>query len=283
ATSENLLNSFVNLNQHLDQKIVFHASEAGLCNRLRALCSCFCMSKILEIPLEICWEPQAACDCNFDDLYERVTENNVKFISVAELNSIDNPSQVIYINKMKHKNYFYETYLKDKVEQKDFDQEYVRFMRQLKVKPHLLLKINEFTQNFMPHDDILGVHIRRTDHVNYIRSNYPESVFSSDAKFISAIGKEIFKGYSKIFLATDNQLTKDMIFQNFPDLVISYCQDFNDNYQQKIDKNNQRHTTVEDALIDLYLLSKCKKIIGSYGSSFSEYAALLGKIPLIYP
>ena len=140
---------------------------------------------------------------------------------MAELNSINNPSQVIYINEMKHESYFYKTYLLDKVEQKYFEQEYVRFMRQLKVKPHLLSKIDEFTQKFMFNDGVLGMNIRRTDHLVYIKNYNLASNFSSDEKIISAI-------------------------------------------KQKI-------------------LSKCKQIIGSYGSSFSQYAGKLGGISVIYP
>lgn len=43
-----------------------------------------------------------------------------------------------------------------------------------------------------------------------------------------------------------------------------------------------RHTTegIISALIDLYCLSKSKKILGSFDSSFSQMAAKMGNIPL---
>ncbi len=35
---------------------------------------------------------------------------------------------------------------------------------------------------------------------------------------------------------------------------------------------------MEDAVVDLYALSRCRKIIGSYWSSFTDTAAELGSI-----
>jgi hypothetical protein len=37
---------------------------------------------------------------------------------------------------------------------------------------------------------------------------------------------------------------------------------------------------MNDAVTDFIALSRCKKILGSYASSFSELAALYGDVPL---
>jgi hypothetical protein len=37
---------------------------------------------------------------------------------------------------------------------------------------------------------------------------------------------------------------------------------------------------MNDAVLDFMALSRCKKILGSYASSFSELAALYGDLPL---
>ena len=39
---------------------------------------------------------------------------------------------------------------------------------------------------------------------------------------------------------------------------------------------------VKDAIVDLFLLSKCSKIYGSFPSSFSLSASLIGKVPFEY-
>lgn len=263
------------IKQHPEQKILFHSLRGGLCNRLRALSACLCVSKFLDIPLEICWQPHESCNCYFEDIYKKPTEKNVKFISPEAINLSSNEPHVIYVNQMKGEDFFYDSYLRDRVDKEDFDIEYVRFVRSWKIEPNLLRRIEEFSDKFGFDEKILGVHIRRTDHINYIKLRNLESRFSSDEKFINTIEREISEGYSNIFLATDNELSKKMIFNNFSGQVISYCEQFSDNYQ--------RHTSVEDAFIDLYLLSRCQKIIGTYGSSFSRYAALLGNISLVYP
>ncbi len=43
-----------------------------------------------------------------------------------------------------------------------------------------------------------------------------------------------------------------------------------------------RHTTegIISALVDLYCLSKSKKVLGSFDSSFSQMAAKMGNVPL---
>lgn len=263
------------VNQHSYHKIIFHSLRGGLCNRLRALSACLCVSKFLDIPLEICWQPHESCNCYFDDIYEKPTKNNVKFTSPETINLTSHESDVIYVNQMKGEDFFYDSYLRNIVDKKDFDVEYIQCVRSFKIKPNLLTQIEGFSNQFGFDEKILGVHIRRTDHINYIKLRNLESRFSSDEKFINTIEREISEGYSKIFLATDNELSKKMIFKNFSGQTISYCEQFSDDYQ--------RHTSVEDAVIDIYLLSRCQKIIGTYGSSFSKYAALLGNIPLVYP
>jgi hypothetical protein len=41
-----------------------------------------------------------------------------------------------------------------------------------------------------------------------------------------------------------------------------------------------RTTSIGDALIDLMLLARCREIVGTYYSSFSEVSALIGDAPL---
>jgi hypothetical protein len=40
-----------------------------------------------------------------------------------------------------------------------------------------------------------------------------------------------------------------------------------------------RTTAIDDALVDLYLLSRCRRVVATYWSSFGEMAAYVGGIP----
>ena len=258
------------INQPPYQTIILHAAIGGLGNRLRALCSYLCLSYFWDIPLFLCWYPEEACNCYFQDLYEDVCET-ISPQSMLQLLSSENSAQTLYVKVGINA---YESYLKDDVDHETFRNQYLRFVRKIKPKNHLIQEIEKFKQQNWT-DNIVGLHIRRTDLYPHLKSRNLESEFSSDEQFVSKIESELSNGCSKLFLATDNQATQNFINQKFPGKIISYCQSF--------DNLKKRHTGVENALIDLYLLSKSSKIIGSYYSSFSGYAADLGNIPLIYP
>jgi hypothetical protein len=98
------------------------------------------------------------------------------------------------------------------------------------------------------------------------------SRLSTNEGFFRKIEEEIAQGTEKFFLATDDGETRLLFEQKFPGKFISYCSTFND--------SQLRQTTVQDALVDLYLLARTNKIIGSFNSSFSIYASDLGGIPL---
>lgn len=262
--------SIATINQPPYEKIIFYAGIGGLCNRLRALCGYLCLSYFWDIPLFLCWYPEEACNCYFNELFEPVCET-ISPQSILQLFSSKKASQILYVYVGINA---YKTYLNDNIDSETFRTQYLRFVRKIKLKSHLLQDIEKIRKQYLT-ENIIGLHIRRTDLYPHMKSRNLESNFSSDEQFISVIEREIANGCSKFFLATDNQITKNIIQNSFPGKIISYCQTFN--------QENKRQTSIENALIDLYLLSKCKKIIGSYYSSFSKYAADLGNIPLIYP
>ncbi|NET44484.1 hypothetical protein [Okeania sp. SIO2B3] len=264
--------SIATINQPPYKKIIFYAGIGGLCNRLRALCAYLCLSYFWDIPLLMCWHPEEACNCYFEDLYETVCET-ISPQSVLQLFRNEDSCNILYVTEHKWPS-IHQRYLEGNIDNETYRKHYLKFVRQMKLKNHLLQEIEKFVEKYW-HNDIVGIHIRRTDLWKHLKSRGLESKFSSDDKFIKAIKKEISNGYSRFFLATDNAATKSLISKQFPEQIISYCQTFDD--------SQKRQTSTENSLIDLYLLSKSQKIIGSYHSSFSEYAAALGNIPLVYP
>lgn len=116
---------------------------------------------------------------------------------------------------MKGEDFFYDFYLRDRVDKEDFDIEYVRFVRSWKIELNLFRWIEEFFDKFGFDEKILGVYIRRMDYINYIKFRNLEFWFFFDEKFINIIEWEIFEGYLNIFLVIDNELSKKMIFNNF--------------------------------------------------------------------
>jgi hypothetical protein len=77
--------------------------------------------------------------------------------------------------------------------------------------------------------------------------------------------------YSKraTFLATDSPDEEKRLREIFAYRIITHP-------KRSVDRQNPQ--AIKDALIDLFCLSKCKKIIGSYWSSFTETACELNNI-----
>ena len=111
---------------------------------------------------------------------------------------------------------------------------------------------------------MVSVHIRRTDQVTSI-------AYSKTENFIQLMNREIDADPNvKFFLATDDKEEEALLRKTFPGRIVS-----NENRTLRRDSLDGMY----DALLDLYCLSSCKKIIGSYYSSFTDTAAALGNIP----
>jgi hypothetical protein len=97
---------------------------------------------------------------------------------------------------------------------------------------------------------MIGIHIRRTD--GHFQSNWKES----DTVLIERVKTWVSEGYV-IFLATDDP--------NYE--TVFGCKNILINKQHG--KYNNDKTNTMSAVVDLYLLSHCPVIIGTYCSSFS--------------
>ena len=91
--------------------------------------------------------------------------------------------------------------------------------------------------------------------------------------FIKAIENEIRQNVNiRFFLATDDAEEEKAICKTFIGRIL--CRP-----KKSLDRNCPEG--IIDALADLYYLSKCSKVIASYGSSFSDVAAEWGNIEKI--
>ena len=111
--------------------------------------------------------------------------------------------------------------------------------------------------------EFIGLHIRRSDNEMSIK-------YSPTELFIDAIEKEIESNPAvKFYLATDDSHEEKLITERFGDRICTYK-------KHSVDRNTE--VAIVDAMIDLTNLASCKKIYGSYYSSFSDVAAIWGNI-----
>lgn len=116
-----------------------------------------------------------------------------------------------------------------------------------------------------PAGPTIGIHIRRTDNKRSIE-NSPISAFE---QICEQLTKE--NPATRFYIATDDE---------------TVLNDFSNKYNvikaKRFGKVKARDSVegMKDAYVDMLCLSRCDKIYGSFASSFSEVAALIGDIKL---
>ena len=101
------------------------------------------------------------------------------------------------------------------------------------------------------------MHIRRIE-------NEQSVIYSPLERFVECMKEEINRDNNiKFFISTDDYQVEEYLRNLFPHRIITHN-------KKSLSRNSSRG--VQDALIDLYCLSNCSKLIGSYWSSFTDTA-----------
>lgn len=113
---------------------------------------------------------------------------------------------------------------------------------------------------------LVGVHIRRTDHIEAIK-NSPLELFIDRMKDELSNNTETY-----FYVATDSPDTERELKEIFKDRIITFD-----------DKCLKRETVsgIKDAYVEMLCLAAGEKIFGSFNSTFSLMASRLGNIPLV--
>ena len=131
-------------------------------------------------------------------------------------------------------------------------------------KRDLQLRIDQITSTFS--ENMIGVHIRRTDNIASINSS-PIDVF------VHLMQLEIEKEDTvKFYVASDEEEVKKKLQDKFPGRVITLMDD----------TSRDSLEGMKFAVVDFFCLSKTKKILGSVASSYSQIAAEIGGIKIEY-
>lgn len=109
-----------------------------------------------------------------------------------------------------------------------------------------------------------GIHIRRTDNAESRRQS-PDELFEKAIREI--LDKE---GDARFYLATDDEDVKVKFRTIFGNRMVTS--------PAKASRNTVEG--IRDAATEMFVLSRTKLILGSYYSSFSEAASIIGDVPL---
>ena len=256
----------------------------GLGNRMRALDSAIALARALGYPITMVWNIDASLGCRFNDLfYPPASIQKIVHRNRNRKSRIERLLRKITYNIGRRKELSMEQQEVEKHMRQHFDfKQLSRYptvhiatcshfyeseapFREFHPVQQLQSQIDSYTHLF---NNTIGVHLRRTD--NYIATEHSPTEF-----FLATMERMVHDDpQTGFFLATDDPQEEKRFLDAFPGRVISH---------RKRSYHRSEPAAIQDALIDLYVLSKCKKIIGSYWSSFSDVASALGGAELILP
>lgn len=264
---------------------------AGLCNRMRVIASSYACAHALGYPSRVLW-----CGCNkdckarFGALFQPVDLPDLVVAETDSLYTETNSRRHFFLPAILRKLRYakvYENYnfrnpgdrpsLQEQLSS-DKPEKRVAVYSMHQCGPNYPLNrlfrpvpaIEERVQALVPDGagPVIGVHIRRTDHVEAIRH-------ASVERYVEVMEEELRKRPEvRFYLATDDLQVKDRLLGHFGTGRIITA-------RMALDRDSQ--AGMEGAVVDLFALSRTEKLFGSYYSSYSEIAAELGGIELIIP
>lgn len=256
---------------------------AGLGNRMRVIASCVQIAKRDNRTLWMVWPKNAALGSDITDIFESIGVDYyvpprwvhniltfvyrhgaiIKYPKIYKLLSKAFFTSTIFDNDMNYKN-------QPKMEIKSDDKTILvaNCFAFGEKQNYELFKFTEdirtaFEREYMKiSKPYIGVHIRRTDHVNLIKLSPLENYLNQINKCIQTNNKQ------KFYLATDDEKIRKYITELYGKRFYS-----SNHLLERVSKEG-----VYGAVIELLVLSKSYKIICSKISSYSDTAILIGDI-----
>lgn len=255
--------------------------QGGLCNRMRMLDSGLMLAAATGRRLVVQWQLDPGLNCRFEELFEIPA-------GIARIHTQDRTGHFAKlrktlakrVNRLRYDQCLYErdltAYMASHDDLTTLNQNQTvliascsrfygaePFFQAFRPTTENRARIDHLTARFTPH--MIGVHVRRTDHVHAI-ANSPTQLFVTAME--AAVQQE---PETHFFLATDCPATERELSEHFSERIIVH---------RKTGFDRGDANAIKDALVDLYGLAACQRLLGSALSSFSQTAAQIGCIPL---
>ena len=157
-----------------------------------------------------------------------------------------------------------------------------KYFKLLKPATDIQNKINEVLTLFPEDNNIIAIHIRHWHRQFFTDKMHLDLMSGNQEKRIQFIKDELNKNSNtKFFISSTDKTAIDDIIERFGENKIIYFKNrFGETFDDKyyISNSNNSSSNIyknKNGVVDLFLLSKCKNIIGDVGSSYSLCAPLL--------
>jgi hypothetical protein len=250
----------------MPSKIVLRC-QGGFCNRFRAIASAVLWAEDIDARLEIYWPVEKGhMPAPLEHLIVpasigRLTYVRNGYIRAKQVLSVEDMKASIQASSYEIIIQSYSMFHDDLI---NLTERGLAMLRKIQIVPSLA----NMAIKAMPAGELIGLHIRRTDHVKCIAAS-PLEAFEEIVSKVVASGQGGFKG--RFLLATDDSAVKERFHDLFGDAIVSPV----------VTLGRMTESQQEMGVVDWLLLQGCTKIYASAGSSFSELAAWRAGIELI--
>ena len=261
----------------------------GLANRMKAIESVLHLIEDTSLQVTAIWFKDKGLNCRFDDLfcpietdrfrlreatvsdyllYDRPRMKNGYLPAVFQQMRFDRCLRDDEVTKLLYKQFDFRQWVLS--HRKSYISACVLFYENHRHKlfdafvplPALQARIDRICEDFASHT--VGIHIRRTDNMDAINGSPTEL-------FVQRMQEELqLYPETKFYVASDSLFEKNRMISVFGDRIIVL---------PDVDTSRNSVRGMQDALVELYVLSRTHKIFGSHQSSYSETAAQIGNIP----
>jgi hypothetical protein len=267
---------------HRGKPIVYCSGNSGIGNRLRGLVGYWALSRCLEVPFSLCWQNNLGCEAEYPTLFARPALELVEQARAAE------QARTGAANVFSRAAWFDSVWQEDggaSIPRGRFLEEVAACIREIAPHPAVREKVDRFSiLHHLPAR--VGAHIRHTDN----RQEY-KNWKSVSAKFNMTKTSSLEGFYlaldsaaksAPIFLATDNSTVERKCRKRYKERIVTYPKQYHRiplwaRLKARLRGRNEprRTSSVEDAVTEMFLLSRCRCVLGTYYSSFSKFSAML--------
>ena len=250
----------------------------GLCNRLRVIVSAYEAAVKHSTQLSVVWINNDMCNCSYYELFSLPDSIKIRVVPNFWSENII----IKQLLKIKFCRVYTDKDVNEWLKQGKTDavlnkgKKYIRTCRAIYGSSDLSgydfsiitpnKEILEQVPAIIQEKKMIGVHVRRTDNKKSIEKSRVEDFFKKMDLEIDKDKETVF------FLASDDESIKELFLRRYGPVHL-YTRNC-------ISLSRSSSMGIKDAYIDLLCLSNCRKIYGSYWSSYSKSAAAIGKIPL---
>jgi hypothetical protein len=300
-------------------RYLVYKATPGLANRLRAFAGYLALARAMGIGLRVQWLCNHSCEAHFTALFEREALGDVTFIAEDDSSFVSDPDCQAVHDYAYPFMLIYQRFGASLLQEDEFERSAISILQGLRPLPALREQIDAQAGK-LEVTRAIGVHIRMTDNLNnyrqWVEGGFDPARASRLDGFVSLIAKARDRG-EIVFLATDNDAIQRDLVQQFNNVrVVSKgfqmglfaahheYKDY-DGRPRRFERLSRRlrgglarlglvatspvvartlgaprTTSIQDALVEMYLLSRCRRIVGTYWSSFGQIAAQMGGAPL---